>query len=141
MTEPRGKRSDYNASWWTKDLIIEAMQGWAARHGGVAPTMREWRDPEMSNETNGRHIPKYVKERIVEEMQGWAARHGGAAPTMQEWREPETNNETIGGYMPRYVGRPTTNVVIAHFGRWNLAVEVAGLKPRKRGEREQIETE
>jgi hypothetical protein len=79
---------------------------------------------------------RWSRAQIISAMKGWAAGHGGRAPTMREWREPEFWDDTSRGLLPQYASRPITSYVLTHFGRWNLAVEAAGLEPRRPGEQE-----
>lgn len=68
------------------------------------------------------HKPlKRSNEEMLDAIRDWSSRNGGRTPSVNQW------NETRPG------GTVDSSTYLYRFGRWNKAMELAGLKPHSKG--------
>jgi hypothetical protein len=145
-------RLQHEAKLWTRETVIAAIQEWEQEHGRP-PSANDWlhSDPEQhwpnrgSVYRSGNHpgspfqnwadaieaagFPRprmtfhgrkgelvWTKERTLEAIRVWAVEHG-RVPSCLDWDR-------------RADDRPTSGWVQQLFGRWNIALALAGLTPR-----------
>lgn len=123
---------------WDRERVIAAMREFAREHGR-APKASEWHAPDPRYpypETVARHLgswgaaleaaglksnrSRWDRESIVEAARRYAAEHG-RPPTARAWLRADPAGR-----------RPTYHTVLKKFGAFELALEAAGLRGRKR---------